>query len=111
MGADEFHVHLYCTGDATPGGSIAGNFVGDPGTAPVGLFLGSELLDPPMPTIWGAFHIKPPFVLLAPLGAISSNGLLILPATLPATIPAPYDLPMQAIIGSKFTNLCILEVR
>lgn len=97
--------------DAGGVSTALGNLVGDPGTAPVGLFLGAELLDPPMPTLWGAFHIKPPYVLLAPLGAISSNGLLILPVTLPATIPAPYDVPMQAMIGSKFTNLCILEVR
>jgi len=39
MGADEFYMHLYYTGDTTPGGSAALKFVGDPGTAQVGLMI------------------------------------------------------------------------
>ena len=53
MGADEFHTHLYVTGDATPGGAIEGKVVGLPGTAPVGLFLGSGVLPDPVNTMWG----------------------------------------------------------
>ncbi|MFH1999991.1 MAG: hypothetical protein ABIK28_09930 [Planctomycetota bacterium] len=48
MGADEFYPHLYCTGDFMPGGSIEGKFVGLPDTWPVGLFVGSGIMDPPM---------------------------------------------------------------
>ncbi|MHC4946072.1 MAG: right-handed parallel beta-helix repeat-containing protein, partial [Planctomycetota bacterium] len=55
MGADEFHAHFYCTGDATPGGAIEGMIVGLPATAPVGLFLSAGILDPPMSTQWGFF--------------------------------------------------------
>jgi parallel beta-helix repeat protein len=113
MGADEFYTHLYCTNDFTPGGDIEGKLVGLPGTSPVGLFLGSGVLDPPLPTIWGNFHLQSPWLLL-PLVPIPGNGVLVLPATIPATPPAPYDLPMQALIGlepDSLTNLYVLEVR
>ncbi|MHC4944128.1 MAG: hypothetical protein ACYTG7_14030 [Planctomycetota bacterium] len=98
MGADEFYPHLYCTGNFTPGGSIKGKIVGLPGTSPVGLFLGSGVLDPPVPTAWGSFFLQAPWFLI-PLVPIPGNGILVLPATIPATPAAPYDLPMQALIG------------
>jgi hypothetical protein len=113
MGADEFYTHLYGTGDFTPGGAIEGKLVGLPGTTPVGLFFGSGVLDPPVPTSWGNLHLQPPWYLL-PLVPIPSNGVLVLPATIPLTPAAPYDLPMQALIGlnpDSLTNLYVLEVR
>ncbi|MHC4945032.1 MAG: right-handed parallel beta-helix repeat-containing protein, partial [Planctomycetota bacterium] len=113
MGADEFYTHLYCTGDFTPDGLIEGKLVGLPGTSPVGLFLGSGVLDPPVPTAWGNFYLQAPWFLI-PLVPIPANGVLVLPATIPGTPPAPYDLPMQALIGleaDSLSNLCVLEVR
>jgi hypothetical protein len=110
MGADEFHPHLYVTGDETPGGSIQGNLVGPPGTPQVGLFLGAGVLDPPMPTLWGLFHLQSPWFLIM-LFPIPAGGVMALPATLPLFPPAPYDLPMQAIIGDELTNLHVMHVR
>jgi parallel beta-helix repeat protein len=113
IGADEFHTHLYCMGDFTPGGAIEGKFVGMPGTSPVGLFFGSGVLDPPMPTAWGNFHLQVPWLLI-PLVPIPANGVLVLPATIPGAPPAPYDIPMQALIGldaDSLSNVWILEVR
>jgi hypothetical protein len=113
MGADEFYHHLYCTGDFSSGGSIEGNLIGLPGTSPVGLFFGSGVLDPPVPTMWGNFHLQAPWHLI-PLVPIPGNGVLVLPAAIPSTPPAPYDLPMQALIGldpDALTNLFVLEVR
>jgi hypothetical protein len=113
MGADEFYTHLHCTGDFAPSGSMVGKLVGLPGTTPVGLFLGSCVLDPPLPTIWGNYHLQAPWLLI-PLIPIPGNGILALPATIPATPPAPYDLPMQALIGldpDSLSNLYVLEVR
>jgi hypothetical protein len=113
MGADEFFTHLYCTGDFTPGGSMVGKLVGLPGTSPVGLFLGSGVLDPPANTMWGKFYLMSPWMLL-PLAPIPADGVLELPSMLPATPPAPYDLPMQALIGlepDSLTNVFVLEVR
>jgi hypothetical protein len=113
IGADEFYTHLYCMGDCTPGGSIEGKLVGLPGTSPVGLFLGSGVLDPPVPTMWGNFHLQAPWFMI-PLVPIPGDGVLVLPATIPGTPSAPYDLPMQALIGlesDSLTNLYVLEVR
>jgi hypothetical protein len=100
-------------GDFTPGGSIEGKLVGLPGTSPVGLFLGSGILEPPISTMWGNFHLQAPWFLI-PLVPISGNGILVLPATIPVTPPAPYDLPMQALIGlesDSLSNLYVLGVR
>ncbi|MHC4944926.1 MAG: right-handed parallel beta-helix repeat-containing protein [Planctomycetota bacterium] len=112
MGADEFYTHLYCMGDFTPGGSIEGKLVGLPGTSPVGVFLGSGVLDPAVPTAWGNFHLQAPWFLI-PLVPIPGDGVLKLPATIPSTPPAPYDLPMQALIGlnpDSLTNLFVMKV-
>ncbi|MHC4945586.1 MAG: right-handed parallel beta-helix repeat-containing protein [Planctomycetota bacterium] len=113
IGADEFYTHLYCTGYFTPGGEMEGKLVGLPGASPVGLFLGSGVLDPPLSTMWGQFHLQPPFFMI-PLFPIPGNGVMVLPATIPSTPPAPYDLPMQALIGlnsDSLTNLFVLKVR
>lgn len=110
MGADEFHTHLYCTGDFTPGGAIEGKFVDLPGTAPVGLFIGSGLLETPLQHKWGDFHLDAPWLLI-PLVPIPSNGVLTLGTAIPATPVAPYDIPMQALFGTTLSNLFVLEVR
>jgi predicted outer membrane repeat protein len=114
IGADEFYRHLYVTGDKTPGGTIQGKFVGVPGTTPVGLFIGSGVLNSPVTTIWGDYWLQPPWVLIGPLGAIPSTGVMIITTTLPTTIPPPYDAPMQALIGldpDSLSNLYVLYVR
>jgi hypothetical protein len=110
MGADEFAVHLYNEGDRTPGGEIWAGLVGLPSASPVGLFLGSGVLDPPLPTPWGAFHLAEPWMLI-PLVPIPSTGVLVIPATLPMSPPAPYDVPLQALIGDELTNLSLLKVQ
>ncbi|MFH1999309.1 MAG: right-handed parallel beta-helix repeat-containing protein, partial [Planctomycetota bacterium] len=114
IGADEFYTHLYCTGDFTPGGNIDGKFIGLPGTTPVGLFLGSGELDPPLKTMWGNFYLEAPWFLI-PLGLpIPSDGILKIPATIPALPVGPYDVYMQALIGlapDSLSNLFTLEIR
>jgi hypothetical protein len=81
MGADEFYTHLYYTGDATPNGDIELKFTDIPGTAPVGFWVGSVILQTPLPTPYGdwwnlwwldfSFPTAGPIV-LAP---IPSNGV------------------------------------
>jgi hypothetical protein len=113
MGADEFHTHLYLTGDTSPGGSAIANLVGAPGTSPVGLFFGSGVLATPAGTVWGPFWLQAPWFLV-PLPAMPSSGVMVLSAVLPASPSAPYDLPMQALIGldpDSLTNLSVLQVR
>jgi hypothetical protein len=113
MGADEFHAHLYVTGDFMPGGAVEGKLVGLPGTSPVALFIGSGTLPSPMNTPWGLFHLAPPWVLIYPLGAVPASGVMILYTTLPLSPAGPYSVPMQALIGlapDALTNCCVLEV-
>jgi predicted outer membrane repeat protein len=117
MGADEFHAHLYVTGEATPGGNIQAKLAGIPGTSPVGLIVGAGILETPSPTAWGDFWLESPWLLipllLEPYG-MPGNGILTLPVSIPIDPPAPYNLPMQALIGldqDSLTNLEVLEVR
>jgi parallel beta-helix repeat protein len=112
MGADEFYTHLYWTGDATPGGNVEVKFVGLPGTSPVGLCIGTGVLEPPIPSIWGVWYLQFPIIGPIDLGTINSpEGVLIIPGTIPGTPPPPYSLPMQALIGVELTNLSVLEVK
>lgn len=110
MGADEFSNHLYCTGHFTPGGAIEGKFVGSPGTWPVGLFIGSAILDTPLHHKWGLFYLDAPWFFY-PLVPISSYGVLVLPETIPRMPSAPYDISMQALIGWEMSNWFVLPVR
>lgn len=108
MGADEFYNHLYCTGDFVSGGSVEGKLIGPPGFWPVGLFLGSGILETPLQHNWGDFYLESPWYLI-PLVPIPSDGVLRIPANLPS-IPAPYDIYMQALIGWKLSNPFVVEV-
>ncbi|MFH1999249.1 MAG: NosD domain-containing protein, partial [Planctomycetota bacterium] len=113
IGADEFHPHLYYTGEATPGGSIEIKIAGLPGTDPVGVFLGSGVLETPLNTAWGEYYLEYPWFLV-PLFPVPADGVLILPVAVPALPAAPYDLPMQALIGlgsNTLSNLCLVTVR
>lgn len=110
MGADEFYTHLYYTGEDTPGGKVEVKMTALPGTAPVGLFLSTGVLEDPMTTKWGAWYLDFPVkgpILLSP---VPSNGLILLPGTIPANAPGSYGIPMQALMGNVFTNLCLMEV-
>jgi hypothetical protein len=113
MGADEFHKRFYCSGDFSPGGSIAGTLLDTPGTSPTAILLGAGLLDPPAMTPWGLFYLQSPWLMIM-LVPIPANGALVLPATLPGTPPAPYDIPMQAMFGAgpdALTDVFVMEVR
>ncbi|MHC4943290.1 MAG: right-handed parallel beta-helix repeat-containing protein [Planctomycetota bacterium] len=113
MGADEFYTHLYYKGQASPGRPVQFKLVDLPGSTPVGLYLGFGILDPPMPTAWGYFYIQPPWFMW-PMTSIPANGVQVKSAKIPLTPPAPYDIFMQALIGTEpdsLTNLEILEVR
>lgn len=112
MGADEFHPHLYQTGNAAPGGSIEVKLTGIPGSAPVGLWLGGGLLDPPLPCQWGDWYLSFPFSGPIDLGSIPSpDGVMVVPGTIPASSPAPCDICIQGLIGNLLTNYYVIAVR
>jgi predicted outer membrane repeat protein len=112
IGADEFHTHLYYIGDATPGGDIDLKLIDDPGITPVLLWLGSGASWPPMSTMYGPWYLEPPLILTLNLGVIPGpDGLILLPINFPPEIPVPLDFPLQALVGDKLTNPCIVEYR
>jgi hypothetical protein len=86
------------------------NLAGFPDKEPVYLMLGSGVLDPPLPTAWGDFHLEAP-VLLSPLASIPKKGVLSFPVMILAHPWAPYELPLQAIIGTELSNPAGIEVR
>lgn len=111
IGADEFYPHLYHTGNTSPGGSIWGKFVGEPGSYINGLWIGSGVVDPPIPTVYGQLFLLPPLISIRPIGTIPADGVLIVPGTVPLTPPGPYSIPFQAMIEMVLTNLDVLEVQ
>lgn len=111
MGADEFHPHLYYIGEAAPGGTVEGRMIGWPGTLPVDLWLGSAVLDPPLTTMYGLWYLEPPLAGPISLGPMPATGVQTISAVIPLTIPPPYDVPMQALLFDRLSNLSVLEVR
>lgn len=108
--ADAFETHLFYAGSAFPGGAVDLQLIGPPGASPLGLWAGSGVLDPPLPSPWGDWYLKSPLfgpVLLPP---IPVNGVQVFPITIPLVPSGPYELALQAIIGDELTNLCILSV-
>jgi hypothetical protein len=111
MGADEFYTHLYHTGDATPGGTVDFKVTGLPGSNPVQLWLGSEILDPPMHTKYGDWYLEFPLLAHLMMGSIPSpQGVLILTFTFPPDTPAPLFLPLQAGVRMELTNLSVMAI-
>ncbi|MHC4943008.1 MAG: right-handed parallel beta-helix repeat-containing protein [Planctomycetota bacterium] len=110
MGADEFHRHLYMTGDFMPGGAVKGKITGIPGSSPVGLFLGTGIAEPPQPSAFGLWYLLPPLVGPIALPPLPASGVQVLPSTLPASPAGPYRVPMQTIVIDTLTNLFVLEV-
>lgn len=111
LGADEFNTHLYYTGDAIPGGEVEAKFIGQPSSMPVGLWFGSGVLDPPIPSTFGNWYLQYPWLGPIILDTIPyPKGILVISATIPTTPTGPYSLPMQALIGDELSNLCILQV-
>jgi len=112
MGADEFYKHLYIRGDATPGGDITLNFNDSPNTAPVYLWIGSGVLDPPFNSNkYGYFYLQTPLLAQISLGIIPPpSGVLSISYTLDPSFPI-MDIAMQALIGAKLSNLCLMTVK
>jgi hypothetical protein len=110
LGADEFHPHLYNTGNATPGGLVKGKLVGWPGSSPVGLWFSAGVLEDPLPSAFGPWYLTSPFIGPVIVLPIPASGIEVIPATLPATPPGPYSIAMQAYIGGAFTNVSLLIV-
>jgi hypothetical protein len=111
MGADEFHPHLYYTGEAAPGGSVEVKITGEPFSAPLLFWVGGGLLDPPLPTAWGDWYLTFPLLFEAVLEPIPENGIALLPYTFAPDFPAPWLIVMQALVGDVLTNSCEMSIQ
>jgi hypothetical protein len=103
IGADEFHAHLYSTGSTAAGGLLHVKLVAPPVASPTVLFIGAQLLDPPLVTNKGSLQVDPLFLLVLP--ALPASGLLDLPAVVPAGLPPGLSAFLQAFTGGALTNL------
>jgi hypothetical protein len=110
MGADEFHPHLYLTGNTVPSGDVELKFIGYPGTPINGLVLGVNLYDPPLTCDYGEWNIAPPTQILFGFGVLPAEGVTLFPGTLPPTPAGPYTVYLQAVIDLWLTNLYTLNV-
>jgi hypothetical protein len=112
MGADEFHRHLYHSGDPRPNGTVRVIFIGEPNTQQVALIAGLDSYENPIPCNFGDWYIRPPTLILHPLPPIPSpGGVEVMVGNLPTFPSGPYTLYLQAMIGYKLTNLSIMRVR
>jgi len=112
IGADEFYTHLYFTGDAIPGGTVSLKFIDIPGSSPVILWIGSGVLASPFQSKkYGYFYLQAPILAQITLTYIPTpKGVLSFTYTLDPKFPS-IDIPMQALIGKKLTNLCVMAVK
>jgi len=106
MGADEYNVHLYYFGTATPGGTIYMHVAGIPGGEVTGI-MGSAIKDPPHGTYYGWVYMEPPYYFF-PLGFIPGDGILPKAVSIPPHWLGDYYF--QALAGLKLTNLLVVRV-
>jgi len=102
LGADEFHAHLYVSGTPAAGELLHLRLIGPPGPSPTLIFLGAQLLDPPIVTAKGVFEVDPLFQLEDALGR--ADGLLDLPAVVPAGLTPGLTAWMQACTHGALTQ-------
>lgn len=98
MGADEYYYHLYQVGDVIPGSFIDIRVVGYP-TAPVTLYLGSGLADPPYSTQHGNFWLSWPPLWQGNIGTVPSDGVLVFPTTVPTNWTPGSEHTLQSLVG------------
>jgi len=115
MGADEFHTHLYHTGDVLPGSPIDVKVIGDPGITPVTLAVGLGIQDPPQSTPCGDLYLLLPLDWKPEIGTIPTTGVLIYTDTVPLHWLPGQEYPFQALLGplasgSELTNLMLITV-
>lgn len=111
-GPDEFHEHVYTTGNQTPGGLMHVKITGPPNAAVTWAYTPTPTLrSPPLviPGV-GSLWLNPP-LLINPAGTLPSTGVVIVPVPLPAALPTPLDIPIQALVGSTLTNPHIVRIR
>lgn len=109
MGADEFHTHLYCTGEAIPGGEVQVKITDIPGSNPAYLWAGSGLQGP-VHTPFGKWFLAPPMLAAVTLGPIPVDGVHTLPVRIAQGCPSG-KVYLQALVQDLLTHYCIIDVK
>jgi hypothetical protein len=111
IGADEFYTHLYVKGDLAPGGEATLCITDTPDKKPVFLWVGTDLMENPIPTPFGKWYLDLP-VVFANLGVIPMpDGLFTHTESIPSTFPPGMTLYLQAFVESLLTNPCPLCIQ
>jgi hypothetical protein len=108
MGADEFHTHLYSTGEPAPGGHVRLKITDLPGLSPVFLWWAGSAVSGPVHTPHGEWYLAPPILATFPFGPMPAEGVQVLSVRIPPGCPA-FTVPFQALIQDILTNPCIVD--
>jgi len=113
MGADEYHLHLYHTGDIVPGGTCRVGVVGLPGDPVILVYGQGGVQDPPQTTQFGNLFLLPPYY-HGRSKPIPTNGVRIISRAIPPSL-AQNTYAFQALVGpltgpAELTNLMVLTV-
>jgi len=116
MGADEYHVHLYCRGDVIAGDPLDVYVVGSPDRT-VTLLLSDWYQDPPLVTYFGDLYVGLPFLYEDIIGKTWAPGWMKISPTIPAHWQTGNTYYIQALVGSwwdistELTNVVVLDVQ
>ncbi len=109
IGADETAPRLYVSGTPSPRSSFLLRIIGTPLSTPNFLIRGGFVLDPPLSTPYGDWCLGPAIVFY-PLKPLPPNGLETIKIDVPPSVP-PTVVPIQAFLGNRLTNLCLIDIR
>ncbi len=105
MGADEFYLpYMYFFGPAVEGMNIELKFIGSPNANPVILYIGSGVMEEPLPTKYGDWYLEFPIKEL-PLLPLPPSGFL----SYTLKVPDPLGFkpgsafPFQSYVGNTLT--------
>ncbi len=109
--AGEFYCRLrpYLMPTVTAGENAVLRIAGRPGMR-VWLKMGAGVSDYPRSTLWGDLYLEPPVLDINDLGVMPENGVLEFTFTVPRSWRAGAEYPLQAVVGSRLTNLMVLKV-
>ncbi len=110
MGADEFHTHFYVNGSVANGNDATAVVIGWPGTNPVMVITGSGVRATPDSTPFGNFWLMPPWDHRVHFNPIPDNGARIIERVVATGLPAGTQIPIQALVGTELSNLCVVTI-
>ena len=104
-------VHIYATGRFEPGGRVKIKVTGTAGVLPVRFWYSDAVLVQPRPTVFGNWYLAPPLTGPFSLGIMPDNNVAVYEADVPPSPPGPYTIFLQALSGSKLTNMSRVDIQ